>query len=189
METQVPQLNLPTKAAAPLKNDYQYQERLYIESLLEMNVALYPRQIGQNKTRDNLRKSIADKIEGKCIREGYVQPKSVVIQTHSCGLIKSDFVEFTVVFKCYVSNPVEGTHIQCKIKSITKAGIHAQAFDMAGNSPVTVFVARDHFVEVPNFQKCNEDDNIRVKVIGTRFELNDECVEVLGELLYNQPKN
>ena len=180
-----PLLELPGNAKINKKQnkEYKYQERLYVECLLEMNVALYPTQIGQQKTKDNLLKTIADKIEGKCIREGYVQPKSVVVQTYSCGIVKSDFVEFTVVFKCYVSNPAEGTNIRCKIKSITKAGIHAHAHDMAGNIPVTVFVARDHFVEHPSFQKCKEEEEIYIKVIGSRFELNDESIEALGELI------
>ena len=46
---------------------YEYQERLYIKSLLEMNIALYPNQIGENKTRENLHKTIIHTIEGKCI--------------------------------------------------------------------------------------------------------------------------
>jgi DNA-directed RNA polymerase subunit E'/Rpb7 len=168
------------------KNKYEYQERLYIRNLLEMNVILYPNEIGQNKTRQNLQDSISQKIGGKCIEEGYVQPGSIDVKQYSSGLVKGDTVEFHVVFQCYTSNPVEGTNIECTIKSITKAGIHAEAHDNKGYMPVTVFVARDQFVESPLFQKYTEDSigqNITIKVIGTRFELNDECVEVLGELI------
>ena len=168
------------------KNQYEYQERLYIRNLLEMNVILFPNEIGQNKTRQNLQDSISQKIGGKCIEEGYVQPGSVDVKQYSSGLVKGDTVEFNVVFQCYTSNPVEGTNIECTIKSITKAGIHAEAFDSKGHMPVAVFVARDQFVETPLFQKYTDEtigQTITTKVIGTRFELNDECVEVLGELV------
>jgi DNA-directed RNA polymerase subunit E'/Rpb7 len=162
---------------------YEYQERLYITSLLEMNIALYPNQIGENKTRENLQKIITNTIEGKCIREGYVQPKSVRINHYSSGIVKGELIEFNVVFVCNTSNPVEGTHIQCTVKSVTKAGIHAEAFDSEGNIPISLFVARDHFVKNPQFQKVKETDVIMINVIGTRFEMNDDCIEVLGELI------
>lgn len=168
------------------KKNYEYQERLYIRNLLEMNVILFPNEIGQNKTRENLQESISRKISGKCIEAGYVQPGSIEVKQYSTGLVKGEVVEFTVVFQCYVSNPVEGTNIECVVKSITKAGVHAEAQDSKGHVPVTVFVARDQFVDSPLFQNLNEESigkSITVKVIGSRFELNDECVEVLGELI------
>jgi len=163
-----------------------YQERLYIVNLLEMNVVLYPNEIGQTRTRENLKMSIVKKIEGKCTEEGYIRPGSVEVKQYSAGIVKGDMVEFTVVFQCYSSNPVEGTIIECVIKSITKAGIHAEARDSYGNVPITVFIARDHFVEQKAYQEITEtslDTKVFVKVIGTRFELNDDCVEILGELI------
>jgi DNA-directed RNA polymerase subunit E'/Rpb7 len=168
------------------KTESAYQERLYIVNVLEMNVVLYPNEIGQTKTRENLKSSIVKKIEGKCTEEGYIRPGSVEVKQYSAGIVKGDMVEFTVVFQCYSSNPVEGTIIECVVKSITKAGIHAEARDHLGNVPVTVFIARDHFVEKKAFQEVTEtslEKKVFVKVIGSRFELNDDCVEVLGELI------
>ena len=57
------------------------------------------------------------------------------------------------------------------------------------NVPVTVFIARDHSISDVAFQKITENElgkKVDVKVIGTRFELNDECVEVLGVLYHNR---
>ena len=163
-----------------------YQDRLYIVNVLEMNVVLYPNEIGQTRTRENLKMSIVKKIEGKCTEEGYIRPGSVDVKQYSAGIVKGDMVEFNVVFQCYSSNPVEGTIIECVVKSITKAGIHAEARDFNGNVPVTVFIARDHFVEQKAYQDITEtliETKVYVKVIGTRFELNDDCVEILGELI------
>ena len=84
------------------KKNYEYQERLYIRNLLEMNVILFPNEIGQNKTRENLQESISRKISGKCIEAGYVQPGSIEVKQYSTGLVKGEVVEFTVVFQCYV---------------------------------------------------------------------------------------
>jgi DNA-directed RNA polymerase subunit E'/Rpb7 len=136
-------------------------------NVLEMNVVLYPNEIGQTKTRENLKSSIVKKIEGKCTEEGYIRPGSVEVKQYSAGIVKGDMVEFTVVFQCYSSNPVEGTILECVVKSITKAGIHAEARDHLGNVPVTVFIARDHFVEKKAFQEVTEtslEKNVFVKV-------------------------
>lgn len=159
---------------------------LYMKNLLEMKVTLLPMEIGENQTKNNLVKIIQKSIEGKCIREGYVRSKSVNVRNYSSGLVKGEYVEFTVVFECYTCNPVEGTVLSgCVIKSVTKAGIHCNVMDEFNNIPVTVFVARDHQIANTEFQKISDNDigqTLDVKVIGNRFELNDECVEVLGVL-------
>ena len=159
---------------------------LYSTVLLEMNVLLLPNELGTTQTKENLKKTIAHFIEGKCNAEGYIKPKSVDIKNrqYSSGIVKGDKVEFNVVFECKVCNPVEGMWLNdCKVKSVTKAGIHANVYDDDNNVPVTVFVIRDHFAIKPGFDDIKEDDTISVKVIGTRFELNDNCIEVIGELM------
>lgn len=155
----------------------------YMPCLLEMRVTLFMNEIGGNKTKENLRKSVSHFIEGKCISEGYVKPNTVNVQSYTSGTIKGEKVEFLVVFECSICNPSEGTRIHnCKVNSKTKAGIHASVKD--GNfTPVTVFVIRDHFLENRNYEDVKEGDLIDISVIGSRFELNDACVEVLGKLL------
>ena len=159
---------------------------LYMKNLLEMKITLLPMEIGENQTKTNILRTIQKNIEGRCIREGYVRPKSINIRNYSSGLVKGEHIEFTVVFECYTCNPVEGTVLSnCIIKSVTKAGIHCNVMDEFDNIPVTVFVARDHQIADTVFQKYTDNDigqTINVKVVGNRFELNDECVEVLGVL-------
>ena len=163
---------------------------LYIQNLLEMKVILLMSQIGQHNTKSNLEKTISNFISGKCIEEGYVQPGSIKIKSYSSGMLKNEKVEFHVVFECKTYSPAEGSWIhQCKVKSVTKAGIHANVYDSHNNVPATVFVIRDHFANDPYFQKIKEDDLIDIKVIGTRFELNDPFVEVLGNLMPKQEDN
>ena len=72
--------------------------------------------------------------------------------------------------------------ILCKIDNITKAGIRASYYNQI-ESPVTIFIARDHYANNPLFLKLLEGDLINVKVIGTRFELNDKNIYIIAELL------
>ena len=157
---------------------------LYMKNLLEIKITLLPMEIGENQTQKNIQQIIQSSIEGKCIREGYVKPKSINIRNYSSGLVKGERIEFTVVFECYTCNPTEGTILtDCVIKSVTKAGVHCNVVDEHNNIPVTVFVARDHSVENTTFQKLTDSDignKINVKVIGNRYEMNDDFVEVLG---------
>lgn len=169
-----------TKQERPEKQ----KDPLYMKCMLEMFVLLLPSQIGTNgKTKENLRESIEYYIGGKCIVEGYVKPNSIQLVKYTNGTAKLDKIEFLVVFECLVCNPVEGMWLNdCKVKSVTKAGIHAHKYDENNNVPVTVFVIRDHYVHNPMFQSVQEDDNIDVKVIGQRFELNNKNIEVIAEL-------
>ena len=101
-------------------------------------------------------------------------------------VLSVEIAEFTVVFECYACYPAEGSVlVDCLVKSVTKAGIHCNVTDENGNVPVTVFIARDHFVEKQAFNDITEEHvgkTIDVKIIGTRFELNDECVEAVGSI-------
>lgn len=156
---------------------------LYARTMLEMKVILLPMQIGENKTERNLQQIITSKIEGKCIQEGYVQPKSVKILRYSAGLVKTEYIEFTAVFECKTCNPVEGALLyNCVCTSVTKGGIHADVYDKYGNIPATLYIHRDHFAENRLFQSIEKQSKFDMRVIGVRFELNDPCVEIIGEI-------
>jgi S-methylmethionine-dependent homocysteine/selenocysteine methylase len=121
-------------------------------------------------------------IEGKCLVEGFVKPKSTKIITHSSGVIQSSNVVFEIVLECEVCFPVEGMLINCVAKNITKAGIRAESADEEP-SPIVVFIARDHHYSSTQFSNVHEGDKINVRVIGQRFELNDKYVSIIAELI------
>ena len=156
---------------------------LYSRALLEMKVILLPNQIGENKTMKNLAQKISSKLEGKCIQEGYVQPKSVKIVKFSAGLVKTEYIEFAVAFECKTCHPAEGAILyNCVCTSVTKGGIHADIHDSQRNIPATVYIHRDHFAEKRAFQVIEKGAVFDMRVIGVRFELNDPCVEIIGEI-------
>ena len=124
---------------------------------------------------------IASEIEGKCIVEGYVKPGSSKIMTYSSGLIHGSSVAFDVVYECSICSPVEGMNITCVAKNITKAGIRAETIELP--SPVVIFVARDHHYTTPYFSEVKEKDEIVIKVIGQRYELNDKYISIIAELV------
>jgi len=140
-----------------------------------------PVAIVSDNIKEKLEVVLAKSIEGKCVVEGYVKPKTTQIQNYSSGIINGERVEFQVVYECEVCNPVEGMQIECVARNITKAGIRATTRD--DPSPVVIFVARDHHTDVPYFSTIKPEQKINVKVIGKRFELNDDYVSIIAEIV------
>jgi len=161
---------------------------VYIKSLLTQKVILSINEIGKN-TKQNLEKKIQAKIEGKCIEQGFIRPNSVAVKSYSSGLINTANVEFQVVFECNICHPVEGMLIECDVKTVTKAGIHAVVKTDEDVVPVTVFVARDHNYNDSYFGTIKENMKIITRVIGIRYELNDPFICVIGKLVQNREDN
>jgi len=155
---------------------------IYIESILSRTIGLKITDVGKNLS-DNLQTKIHYEVEGKCIGEGFIKPKSVHIVSYSGGLVKGDRVEFQVIYKCLVCNPVKDMEVECAVNNVTKAGIHAHVIDEADNYPITIFVAKDHHQSNTPFESIVNKDIIRVKIIGSRFELNDTSITSIASFI------
>ena len=153
---------------------------LYIKNISTKRLSVPIKCVGSN-IKGTLENILRSNIEGKCSIEGYVKQRSCNIITYSCGLVTGNLAIFTVVYECLVCNPSQGMRISCAVKNITNAGILAQVDD-SEYSPVNIFIARDHHYNIPYFSELKEGDEIMIRVIGQRFELNDAFVSVLGEL-------
>lgn len=160
---------------------------VYIQSLLTMKVVLPIVEVGKNM-KENLEKIISRRNEGKCIAEGFIRPGSIKVVRYSSGNVMGQYVEFETVFECMICHPVEGMLIECDVKTITKAGIHAEVIDSTGAVPITAFIARDHHFNDQHFSEIKENAKIVVRVIGTRYELNDPYICVIGKLVEKKDK-
>ena len=160
-------------------------QSLFTPALITKKIHVNIQNIGNN-IKQTLEKMIASDIEGKCIVEGFVKNGSTKIMTYSSGLIKGSTVTFEVAYECSICSPVEGMSITCVAKNITKAGIRAETADSP--SPVVIFVARDHHNTTPYFSDVKENDEITVKVIGQRYELNDKYISIIAELMPPQAR-
>lgn len=171
---------IKTKARKFKGKDAKDTNDIYINSLISREVEMPIINIGENLL-DTMTRILASEIEGKCTIEGYIKPNSVKIISYTSGLILTDKIIFMVSLECKICCPVEGMVINCIAKNITKAGIRAEINDI--NNPVLIFVARDHNFMSSYFNSIEENNNINVKVIGQRFELNDKYISIIGELV------
>ncbi len=151
---------------------------IYIKNILTEKIQIEFKNINSNL--EETLESILKKNEGKCLREGYIKPNSIKLLSYSSGELYSNNVEFQVVYECLVSDPVESMLLNCIVKSITKIGIRAELNDEI--SPFLIFLAQDHHYNNETFIKLKVNDIINIKVIGKRFELNDNYISIIGEL-------
>lgn len=162
------------------KNKVKKSRGIWMKNVLTRRILLPFHSVGSN-IRENIQSKIEENLYNKCSKEGYIKNKSIKILSYSSGLVEANNVSFEVMFECDICHPVEGQIIKCQAKNITRAGIRA-VYTRETPSPITIFIARDHHYNNESFLKVKENEDITVKVIGIRYELNDETIAVLGEL-------
>ena len=158
---------------------------LYMLQVITRKISLPFISVGSN-IKELLQKKAINELEGKCSIEGFIKPNSVRLINYSSGIIKSDYVLFDVVIECLICCPVEGMRFKVNINSITKAGIRASAGE---NSPVDVFIARDHHYDNKYFNSVKVNDKVTIRVIGQRYEINDNKIAIIAELMNPKVKN
>ncbi len=153
--------------------------QLFHTEILERKIVL-PFKFINATLIDQLMYQINKNFEGKCLKEGYVKSGSSEIISHTFGRVDGSDVTFHVVFRCLVCYPYEDMLINCMVESVTKIGI--KAIVAKDENPVVVFISREHNsnVDIDNYE---EGDSVQVKVIGTRYEINDEYISILGEII------
>lgn len=170
------------KTYRPRNDQTKMEYSVYARNMISAKIHLKMSEVGDS-TKLNLERKIVQKTEGKCVPEGFVRPDSVKVVTYSSGVVKMNLIEFQVVFECLICNPVEGQTVECTTKSITKAGIHAEVMTDNKFIPMKIFVARDHNYSNRMFGVIKENEQINVRIIGKRFELNDPYIVAIASLV------
>lgn len=160
---------------------------IYYQALLARKIALSIQHIGGNM-REILEKVAEQTFSGKCGPEGYIKPGSIKIQVIGSPVLKADMVTFQVTMECLLCNPVEGMIVNAVIKNVTKAGIRAEVPEgLDGEqTPMVIFISRDHYQSDKVFNSVQIEEQIQVKIIGSRFKLNDKYISVIAQLVEKQ---
>ncbi len=119
-------------------------------------------------------------IEGKCKKDGYIRPKSSRIVSYTAPILKENNCIYDVTYSCEVCNPHVEEIYACKIMKLAKIGIRAMISH--NNNPIVFYISREHNQYI-NFDDYKENDEINVKIIGKRFQLNDPYIEVIAEIV------
>jgi DNA-directed RNA polymerase subunit E'/Rpb7 len=172
------------------KNTRSNQDRsslmeLYLPAYLSRKITIDVIHVN-SQLMETLLSILKHEVEGKCIPEGYVRPNSVRIFTISAAIPNQTYVEYTVIYRADICYPLENRVVKCVVKTITTAGIHARVhenYDIENpHCPITVFVARDHHNTNEKIAAVEPGKEIRVEIIGVKYELNDTCIFAIGLL-------
>lgn len=158
---------------------------LYSPSLLSRKITIPYKNLGGN-IKELLQKKLTNQLDGKCNIEGFIKTDTINILTYSSGLLQGNSIVFDVAFECDVCCPVEGMLIKCNVKNITHAGV--RAFSVEEPSPIVAYLSRDHHYSKAYFNDLKENDEIVVRVIGKKYELNDTQISLIGELVEQKQK-
>ena len=160
-------------------NNMLQNPNIYVNSLIHKRVCVPFSKIGNNMN-EYFKRYSENYIEGKCHKEGYIKPYSTSIISYTTGLLKYDTVLYDVVYSVDICFPYENMEVVCKIKNITKIGIRGIISE--DHNPIILFISREHNA-TKNFDDYEEGQRIKVKIIGHRFEINDENISVIGEII------
>uniref|UniRef100_A0A6C0JDW3 Uncharacterized protein n=1 Tax=viral metagenome TaxID=1070528 RepID=A0A6C0JDW3_9ZZZZ len=176
---------IPTKEIQKLvsrKNNQLKVSDIFTPVIASTTISMRVELLNKNTLQDDLLNVLRSQMEGKCTKDGFIKEKSIEVLKYSAGELKSNKIILSVSYHCLACMPVEDMIIDCTVKNITKAGIRAEISKYL-KTPMVIFIARDHHYKNDAFSDVEEGKIIRVKVIGQRFELNDDYVSVIAELV------
>ena len=171
---------------------------LFQENMLTKKVVLPINKIHSNM-KSVLQSYLNFNYTGKCFEEGYIEKNSIKIISYTNGLCVSDTLEFHVVFTCNICIVSDNMMLECKIENKNLSGIKCnvilnkiigdeeeyedkkQEKEDNVSEAIVIFCSRDHHYGNDMFNSVEVNDKILVKVIGSKYELFDDYICVIGK--------
>jgi len=155
---------------------------LFERRVLTKTIHIYSKFLQRNM-HSSLLAQVKMNYEGRCLSEGFIQPKSVTIIDYSLG--KANYIkggiDYHVTFQADICMPHTGQRFRAPVTLRSKIGIHAET------PPIKILIPRDLHFENEEFEKINVNDEIEFEVVGCQFKQQDDTIVVVGKLL-NQIK-
>lgn len=145
---------------------------------LVRNVHIEARDLQRN-IQASLLAQLRLKYEGICIAEGYIKEESIQIIDNSLGranLIRGG-LDYTVRFHADVCLPHPGQKIRAPVVLKSKIGVHAEL------KPLKILLPRDLHIGNEEFEQVEDEQEVELEVVGSRFQQGDTNIVVLGKLL------
>ena len=162
---------------------------MFVSQILTKKIVVKPSDIrlkrGSDLSRDTLIDTILinkvkDMYGDRCSSVGFLDKDSIKLLERTLGKIYAEHLNgdiiYDVKFTVDVCNPIKGSEITAVVENVNKMGI------MAKIKPLTIVLARQHHVNRKCFKNIKVGQEITFTVVGSRFELNDTEISVIGNL-------
>ena len=164
--------------------NHNHQE-LYRNVLLEEYIYLKPADLN-NKIDDIIMQKLRRKVEGKCIKVGYVVPDSIKILTRSLGIINNTNFDgitmYKVKYSVDVCNPAVGQIIHSTVFNIDKSQVICYV-NNPETSPLELFLFKHHHTGNTEFAGLKIGDMVSVRVGGSKWEYRDKQIITIAQFI------
>ena len=125
---------------------------------------------------------LQQEVGDKCTAHGFIRSSSIVITKRSVGIInttqRQGSVDYKVVYEAEVCRKPDGQEIYCQVVNTNKLGI------MAEYKPLSIVLAKQHHQDKKTeFDTKKVGDVIKVKIMGSRYELRDDQINAIAVLV------
>ena len=166
-------------------DDNNINSNLYKNVLLDEYIYLRPVDLNY-KIDDIILAKLKLKVEGRCLKIGYVMPNTIKIQSRSLGMINNasfdGMTTFKITFTCDVCNPIIGQIIKCQVANIDKSQIVCY-IDAHESSPVEVYLFKQNHSNNVEYTNLKIGDIISAKVGGSKWEYKDKQIVSIAVLV------
>lgn len=171
---------------------------IFMKVLINEKVKLEPRYLNRNY-KNELIKRLNEKLAGKCTRHGYIKKDSIEIYKITPGMIEmislNGTVNYDIYFHAEVCNPMLGTMLNVKVINTNKFGILAESgyTDDETNeflNIIEIIIAKNSvsIVSDTDLDNISKGDELKVEVIGKKYELNDKQIKIFGKIVVDPKK-
>jgi DNA-directed RNA polymerase subunit E'/Rpb7 len=171
---------------------------IFMKVLINEKVKLEPRYLNRNY-KNELIKRLNEKLAGKCTRHGYIKKDSIEIYKITPGMIEmislNGTVNYDIYFHAEVCNPMLGTMLNVKVINTNKFGILAESgyTDSETNeflNIIEIIIAKNSvsIVSDTDLDNISKGDELKVEVIGKKYELNDKQIKIFGKIVVDPKK-
>lgn len=173
------------KATIDTSMNYVENNPIYNKIILTTTIYLKPGDLNHNLD-DILHQRLCSKVEGICIKQGYIRIGSARILSRSSGKMNIGMfngnISFIIKYEVDICNPTIGDIIECSVSDSNKVAVNAYV-ENAETSPLNIFLARQHHVGNVKFFSLKEGDVIKIKIMGKSYSFRDTNILVFGQFL------
>ena len=90
-------------------------------------------------------------------------------------------ITYNIEYSADICNPTEKQLIDCNAVSINKIGVLCMSDNE--NQPFKIIIPRRTHLENPLFKEIIEGTKLQIEVVGSRFEINDTFISIIGNLV------
>lgn len=129
---------------------------------------------------ESLLSALKQTYESKCSKDGYVMEDSISIVKRSLpylyGSQINSSIKYNIIYKAKVCCPMTDNIIKCKIDIINKLGLQCIT------PPLRILIPKEFHKNTTIFNTFKIGDEIEIKVIDKKFNINDKIIQVVAKL-------